>query len=209
MFSPLSGGTKRAAQFDQAARNVACIAELLHRAKRAPRTMDRLGFVVLAPAQQINAGVFGRLCEKDSIAGDYHTPSLPRAIEPFRVHGSALSLLHHLVCFCVPLREVFVNYKHVAVAACLSLLGACGGDSTSPTDITNGTVSAASHSIIPEAAGARSTRPAPFPRRRYPRCRSRMRACGRWGTRRRRTAVPTSSRTSRRAATFLMSRLSP
>ena len=68
MFSPLSGGTKRTTFFDQAARNVACMAEILHRAEEAPISMNRLAFVVLAPVQQIEAGVFGRLCEKDSIA---------------------------------------------------------------------------------------------------------------------------------------------
>jgi hypothetical protein len=68
MFSPLSGGTKRASSFDQAARNVACIAEIIWRAKQQPSALSHVGFVVLAPASQIKAGVFGQLCEKESIA---------------------------------------------------------------------------------------------------------------------------------------------
>jgi hypothetical protein len=68
MFSPLSGGTKRAALFDQVARNVACIAETVHRSRLQATSLERLGFVVIAPAEQINSGTFGQLCEKESIA---------------------------------------------------------------------------------------------------------------------------------------------
>ena len=68
MFSGLSAGTRRAPTFDQAARNVACIAEVLRRAERPPQDCPRLGFVVLAPAEQVATGMFAALLSKSSIA---------------------------------------------------------------------------------------------------------------------------------------------
>jgi hypothetical protein len=59
MFSGLSAGTKNAKTFDQASRNVACVAEALAKAGRAPEAVTRLGFLVLAPREQIAAGIFG------------------------------------------------------------------------------------------------------------------------------------------------------
>ncbi len=58
IFSSLSAGTTRAPQFDQAARNVACMAEALRRAGKPVASYDSLGFFVLAPESQIRAGVF-------------------------------------------------------------------------------------------------------------------------------------------------------
>jgi hypothetical protein len=57
MASGLSLGTKRAPTFNQAARNVACIAHLVQSAGIAPQTM-RLRFVVIAPKQRIAEGLF-------------------------------------------------------------------------------------------------------------------------------------------------------
>lgn len=68
MFSGLSAGTRRAPKYDQAARNVACIAEVLHRAGRHPASCPRLVFLVLAPAEQIDADVFASSLNKTSIA---------------------------------------------------------------------------------------------------------------------------------------------
>jgi hypothetical protein len=65
--SGLSARTKNAPDFDQAARNVACIAHMVGTSRVDPRTIDRLGFYVLAPAGQIEAGVFGSLVTKESI----------------------------------------------------------------------------------------------------------------------------------------------
>lgn len=65
--SPLSGGTKNAPGFDQAARNVACIAEVLFEAKRRPRDVERIAFFVVAPVETVSAGVFAPLIEKASI----------------------------------------------------------------------------------------------------------------------------------------------
>jgi hypothetical protein len=66
--SSLSAGTKNAPEFDQAARNVACMAHMLDIARVEPATVECLGFYVIAPERQINAGVFGNLVTKESIA---------------------------------------------------------------------------------------------------------------------------------------------
>jgi hypothetical protein len=57
MASGLSAGTKYAPQFNQAARNVACIAHLVAGAKIDPASIH-LGFVVIAPQQRIDEGAF-------------------------------------------------------------------------------------------------------------------------------------------------------
>ena len=69
MSSGLSRGTTNARDFDQAARNVACMAEVLHRASRAPDAMSSLAFFVTAPQSQIEAEIFGDLVTKESIRG--------------------------------------------------------------------------------------------------------------------------------------------
>jgi hypothetical protein len=66
LFSGLSAGTTRAREFNQAARNVACIAELMMH--RDIRQLARLAFVVLAPEEQIGRGVFGEMCNRDHVA---------------------------------------------------------------------------------------------------------------------------------------------
>lgn len=63
----LSPGTTRIPYYDQAARSVACIAEVLKRAGRPPSEMSVLGFHILAPAARISAGVFRRQLDPGSI----------------------------------------------------------------------------------------------------------------------------------------------
>ncbi|HEY0970151.1 MAG TPA: hypothetical protein VGE02_04130 [Gemmatimonadales bacterium] len=53
MYSTLSRGTRYAPEFDQAARNVACMAEVLARSGLEPEAMDRMAFVVVAPEEQV------------------------------------------------------------------------------------------------------------------------------------------------------------
>jgi len=65
--SGLSAGTKNAPSYDQAARNVACIAHMLALAGVSPGSLRRIGFYVLAPRQQIESGVFGDLLSRQSI----------------------------------------------------------------------------------------------------------------------------------------------
>ncbi len=64
--STLSAGTKNAPEYDQAARNVACMAHML--AGVDLTKVERLGFYVIAPDCQIKAGVFGNLVSKESIS---------------------------------------------------------------------------------------------------------------------------------------------
>ncbi len=63
----LSAGVKNAPFFDQAARSVACLAEVLRRAGREPKDMDELSFLVLAPQARIDDGVFARDTDPDAI----------------------------------------------------------------------------------------------------------------------------------------------
>jgi len=65
MFSKLSSGVKHATYFDQAARNVACMAEVLRRTNHSPSEFTSLGFYVLAP--QAQQGVFTENLSRDSI----------------------------------------------------------------------------------------------------------------------------------------------
>lgn len=67
IFSTLAAGVRRAAYFDQAARTVACIAEVFRAAERRPEDIDRFGFVVIAPAEQLDRRLFAGLCDKESI----------------------------------------------------------------------------------------------------------------------------------------------
>ena len=56
MFSKLSRGVKNAKNFDQAARTVSCIAEILRIKEVSPDKISHLGFYVLAPSEQIEKG---------------------------------------------------------------------------------------------------------------------------------------------------------
>ena len=67
MFSSLSKGVTHAGYYDQAARNVACMAEVLHRAERHPSKLTKFGFYLLAPSPQIERGVFSKVMHKESI----------------------------------------------------------------------------------------------------------------------------------------------
>jgi len=58
MFSKLSSGVKNASYFNQAARNVACIAEVIRRAQIPPSEYTNIGFYVIAPESQIKDGIF-------------------------------------------------------------------------------------------------------------------------------------------------------
>ena len=60
LFNRLSSGVKNARFFDQAARSVACLAEILRRSVRNPREVDDLALLVVAPRNRIDDGVFAR-----------------------------------------------------------------------------------------------------------------------------------------------------
>jgi len=67
LYSGLSKGVYHAKYYDQAARSVACIAEVLKRASCVPESLANLGYYVLAPAEQIKARTFTRYLDKSSI----------------------------------------------------------------------------------------------------------------------------------------------
>lgn len=69
MNSKLSSGITNAPDYDQAARTVACIAEMLHRANTPAPALDTTGFYVLAPARKIANGDFSAQLKKASIEG--------------------------------------------------------------------------------------------------------------------------------------------
>ena len=58
MFSRLSSGVKNAPWYDQAARTVACMAEILRRADRHPVEMEELSYCLVAPRRRIEDNVF-------------------------------------------------------------------------------------------------------------------------------------------------------
>jgi len=65
--SPLSAGTSNARYFDQAARNVACMAEVIARSGASLLDISRLDFVVLAPQSSIEKGTFAKEISPSSI----------------------------------------------------------------------------------------------------------------------------------------------
>ena len=67
IFAHLSAGTRRAPNYNQAARNVGCIAETLRRAGPPLATYRSLGFCVLAPASQIKAGTFAGCMKEEAL----------------------------------------------------------------------------------------------------------------------------------------------
>lgn len=67
LYSKLSIDVKNAPIYDQAARNVACIAEVARRQGTNASHFCQLGFYVLAPKSQVVAGVFTRELEKSNI----------------------------------------------------------------------------------------------------------------------------------------------
>jgi hypothetical protein len=66
LFSALSAGTKRALEYDQAARNLACMAHVVAEANVPLQQLEALHFLVLAPAEQIDRNVFGNRVSRES-----------------------------------------------------------------------------------------------------------------------------------------------
>jgi hypothetical protein len=67
IHSPLSSGVSNAPGYDQAVRNVACMAETLSRAQVPTSQLDYFSFIVVAPAESIAAGTFSSLVKAESI----------------------------------------------------------------------------------------------------------------------------------------------
>lgn len=68
MASGLSAGTKHAPAFNQAARNVACIAHMLSQGSVAELEHVSASFVLLAPQARISEGAFRAAMDRDAIA---------------------------------------------------------------------------------------------------------------------------------------------
>ena len=67
LFNRLSSGVKNAPFYDQAARSVACMAEVLRRSEREPSKVEDLAFLIIAPQARIDDGVFARDTALDAI----------------------------------------------------------------------------------------------------------------------------------------------
>jgi len=67
MFSKLSAGVTNAKHYNQAARNVACIAEIACRAGITPASFDDIAFYVVAPKVRIDEGVFATEMTREDI----------------------------------------------------------------------------------------------------------------------------------------------
>jgi hypothetical protein len=68
MFSPLSAGTSKAKTFNQAARNVACMAHVISEAAVSLTHLEALAFVVLAPESQLSGPDFRAILSRESIS---------------------------------------------------------------------------------------------------------------------------------------------
>lgn len=67
MFSPLSAGTRQAPTFNQAARNVACMAQAIASAKVPLASLETVAFIVLAPESQLALTEFTAIVNRESI----------------------------------------------------------------------------------------------------------------------------------------------
>lgn len=72
MKSPLSSGSTNAPGYDQAARTVACMAEALLQTSLQAVNLEKLSYVVLAPAEAIEAGTFSSQMTSRSIREKVH-----------------------------------------------------------------------------------------------------------------------------------------
>lgn len=67
MFSKLSPGVTNAHNYNQAARNVACIAEVIRLANIKPSAIEKIGFFLIAPDEQIRNNVFKKQMDYNNI----------------------------------------------------------------------------------------------------------------------------------------------
>jgi hypothetical protein len=67
MSSGLSGGTRRAAAYDQAARTVACMAKTIERGRITLSNLDSVGFYLIAPEEQLRHGVFEKQMARENV----------------------------------------------------------------------------------------------------------------------------------------------
>lgn len=70
--APFSKDTKKTKDYDQVARSVACVAEVLNQAGIIPSSLEYLDFIVLAPAYSIEKGTYSKEMDKASIQSKVH-----------------------------------------------------------------------------------------------------------------------------------------
>ena len=116
MFSGLSAGTTRAKTYDQAARNVACLAHAVSRAGRPLDAYRSLGFWVLAPESQIRRGLFAWV-DRSSVEqkirqriGAYEPEWKQQRLDPW-VRDWLTPVLTRMELACVPWEEVLQNVR--------------------------------------------------------------------------------------------------
>jgi hypothetical protein len=85
MYSPLSPGVTNAKWYDQAARTVACIAQVLTIAKRRAADMDSLGFYIVIPDDHRKPSAFTDALRKDGIR-----EKVKDRVEQYGEHGDEL-----------------------------------------------------------------------------------------------------------------------
>jgi len=99
MFAPLSGGTRNAPSFGQAARYLACMTKMLSLAGRPPHEMKAFSFVVLAPASAVDQGKFTSQLDKASIRSS--------VVERARQFGTELDdWIHHWFEPCLEVASI-------------------------------------------------------------------------------------------------------
>jgi uncharacterized protein (DUF433 family) len=69
MGSKLSKGTKKAKDWDQASRIIACIARHMEITGRSPKSFRKIGFVILAPESNISKGYFDNDLNRERLKG--------------------------------------------------------------------------------------------------------------------------------------------
>jgi hypothetical protein len=118
MFSRLSPGVSHARYFDQAARNVACMAEVLKERNISVERYSRLGFYVLAPTEQLQKEQsFRKYTSIESI-----TKKVEGRVEEYEKLGEGegnrawfkkwfLPLLKHIEIKCVSWEEI-ISFIH-------------------------------------------------------------------------------------------------
>jgi hypothetical protein len=118
LFSPLSQRVTNAAYFDQAARNVACIAEVLSRARRHAENLSVIGFFVLAPEEQIARSLFRGELSAESVrrkvsrrVSEYSSPE--REKKEAWLHEWFLPTLEHLSIDCFSWEQILDDIRAI------------------------------------------------------------------------------------------------
>ena len=126
MFSDLSKGTKNAPLYDQAARNVACIAEAIAQAGKTIGDFPNLGFFVIAPAKEKRGNPNSNL--EASVAADSIRAAVANRILSYEAgrREEARELRIWEQSFLLPLVQQLVATDRLGVLsweACIAAIG--------------------------------------------------------------------------------------